>query len=343
MSCVRLFRWCTVSCAVVCVCLGLSARARAVVEGQVVPDSDHRLDAVGLLLTVQPWYPCGGWISGTCTLVAPNMVLMARHSVQRPDFTMPPNGQQTIRVRFRRALNGTSNGHFNGDPTSCDDSYQEIYVRDFIPAPFVGVDMVLGILESAPVGIAPLGVDLDFSFAAGSRVTLAGWGFDGRCIQTGDAWTLRYDTGVLPAQRWSSQYTFEYNQIVFSNNCMTWPGTADWVKGNMHDSGAPILVEAPNPANPSSPHLRIVGIVTSYTGAQRVTSWNLAGGQPPLQNPAASNACAEFDGAPGVTNGDLFLFIEAWIGLDPSADRDRSGSVTLSDLLTYVQQFLGGC
>jgi hypothetical protein len=340
-------RWRAQLCVIVLGLLGLVATSRGVVDGQPAPIWDRRYDAVALLFTVQPWATCGGWISGSCTLIAPNTVLLAKHSVQHSDQTLPADGERSIRVRFRRNAQGEANNHYGGAPADCQTAYQEIYIQRFIACPFVGVDVVLGLLESEPVGIEPIGVDITFPFDAGHSVILAGWGYDGRCIQTGDAWTLRTDRGVLPVQRFTSPYLFEYNQATFSGTCLNQTSSpltgAHWVIGNTHDSGAPILIERPGENDPNTTVLRVVGVVTSFTTAQRITSWNLAGGQPPLQNPQARNACAEFDGIPGVTTNDVYEFIRAWLLGEPRADVDGQPGITLSDLLTYVQWFLGGC
>lgn len=329
------------------VCALTPPKAGAVVDGRPAALDDRRFDAVGLVLTVQPWNPCGGWISGSCTLIAPNMVMLARHSVQRPDNTLPLDGARTHRVRFRRSAGGAAENHFGGNPSDCATPHQEHFIDRFVACPFVGVDIVLGILESVPVGITPIGVDITFQFGAGRPITLAGWGYDGRCIQTGEAWTLRTGAGVLPTQRFTSSYLFEYNQITFLGTCMIFPlpplAPHNWAIGNVHDSGAPILIEVSSVLSPAQPELRVVGVVTSYTSAQRVTGWNLAGGVPRLENPAAANACADFDGVPGVTTNDLYLYISSWVMGEDRANIDDLPGVTLSDLLTYVQRFLGGC
>lgn len=348
MSCVR-SGWLPARCwwALLLAALFGGAPAAAVVDGQPAPYDDRRLDAVGLVLTVQPWAPCGGWISGSGTLIAPNVVLLAKHSVQRSDYTLPADGARSHRIRFRRAPDGAAENHFSGNISDCATPSQEIYISRFVGCPFVGVDIVLGILESEPVGITPIGVNLDFAFPAGHAVRLAGWGYSGRCIQTGEAWTLRTDTGVLPTQRFTSPYYIEYNQVTFSGSCMNLPAAPaaqpDWIIGNMHDSGAPILIEVQDPRNPDRRDLRVVAIVTSYTGAQPVRSWNSAGGEPPLENPITGHDCAEFDGLPGVTTNDMFAYVNSWITHDPAAETDGQPDITLSDLLTFVGWFLGGC
>lgn len=320
------------------------APARAVVNGTPVPDSDRRFDAVGIVFTAQPWQPCAGWISGTCTLVAPNLVIFARHSVQLSDGSLPATGARTHRVRFRRGRDGTSNGHISGNDSDCaGDSYQEAWVREFVGAPLLGVDLALGFLESPVLGIAPIGVDTAFQAPANHPVVLAGWGYDGECIQTGEAWTLRYDHGVLPPPRWTSGCCFEYNRVTLSAGCLQWPVGSDWVKGNLHDSGAPILIEVPDPVSPGHMSLKLVGVVTSYTGAMRIGAWNQAGGQPVLSNPVPRTCVAEFDNVPGVTIDDILAYLSTWLAGDPRADINQSGDVTLGDLMTYVEHFVSGC
>ena len=86
-----------------------AGRALAVVDGTPAPGNDRRLDAVGLLCAASPGSQCGGWIGGTCTLIAPDMVLLARHcldiSTTQP---LPLLADHPYRVRFRRSLLGVS-------------------------------------------------------------------------------------------------------------------------------------------------------------------------------------------------------------------------------------------
>ena len=95
-------------CAAVLGVLGLGGRASAVVNGQLAPNADKRFDAVGLFFSATPW-TCAGWVSGSCTLVGPNVVLVARHSLGiASSDPLPLLSARPFRVRFRRAANGLS-------------------------------------------------------------------------------------------------------------------------------------------------------------------------------------------------------------------------------------------
>lgn len=341
--CVRLPRRVAMFCALAL--MGLCAPAGGVVQGVTIPDGDRRFDAVGIVITRTPWTPCGGWVSGSCTLIGPDLVLLARHSVSEATGNLPAPYGQTHSVRFRRGRTGGSRNHVTGDPgQDCiSEDMQEIAIREFIGAPAAGLDMVLARLESAPLGITPIGVEVEAAPTTNRQIILAGWGYDGRCIQSGDAWTLRYDGGQLPNQQYLSQVGFEYNRVTFEGSCMVWPTNTDWAIGNLHDSGAPIVVEVPNPNDPSRPQIRVLGVVTTFATAQRVSAWNLAGGRPALSNPRTTGCGADVNGSGSVTNEDLLLFIDWWLPRLPQADLDGSGAVTYSDFVIYLERYFRGC
>lgn len=320
----------------------VSAPARGVVGGSVVPATDRRLDAVALLITDQPWAPCGGWISGTCTLIAPDTMLLARHSVENAQRQLPAAGARTHKARFRRAADGSVNGHYGSGPAiDCAGGFQEIYFSRFIGTQFAGVDLVLGVLERAPVGIQPLPLHVTHTIRSGEPVVLAGWGYDGPCLGMGDAWTLRMRSGVLPTQRLTSTCCFEYNQVMFTvGNCFVAPAGSNWVIGNLHDSGAPML--SPDPANPS--RLRVFGVVTSVTNAQRLSAWNDAGGQPRLADTPVPPTCLpDLDGDGQIGLGDLLEFIQRYLGGADLVDIDGVPGITLNDLYVFLSRYLAGC
>lgn len=323
----------------------VTMRTPAVVNGAPVPDSDRRFDAVGLLLTTQPGANCGGWISGTATLIAPATVLIAKHSVLQANFTFPADHSRTNRVRFRRGVDGTCNSHYAGNPElDCAGPYQEIYIDRYIPCPAFGVDMVLCLLESSPVGVSPVPINPSHVFATSEPIILAGWGFDGLCVGQGEHWTLRSDQGVLPDQRFSSSCCIEYNRCVFSGECMVpTPGT-DWVLGNLHDSGAPLFVEVPGQLPGDPPQLRLIAIVQNQVSAQKIGAWNAGGGQPPLTETNIRPGCiGDHDRNGEVTIEDLLDYVNAFLAGEPLADVDGVQGVTLSDLIEFVNHFLVGC
>lgn len=340
-ACVRRGVW-VLACFLAC-CLAPVARTVAVVGGSIPPATDHRFDAVALLFTDQPWAPCGGWISGTCTLIAPDTVLLARHSVQDSQRRLPATGARTHKVRFRRGVDGTVNGHFGTGPeVDCvGGGYQEIYIHEFIGNPSAGIDLVLGRLEYAPVRIEPMPLHVTHNVHSGEPVTLVGWGFDGNCLGQGEAWTMRMKTGVLPPLRFNVWCCFDYNNAtIAAGSCFTVPAGTNWVIGNLHDSGAPLL--SPDPADPL--RLRLFGVVTGVNGAQKVSAWNEAGGIPVLADVQPRPMCLEdLNGDGEIDIGDLLMFIQAFLSGQPLGDIDGIPGITMNDLFTYILRFLGGC
>lgn len=316
-------------------------QAGAVVGGTPVPAGNHQLDAVGLFITDQPWAPCGGWISGTCTLVGDNLVLLARHSVENAQRQLPADGARSHKVRFRRAVDGSVNNHYGSGPSAdCAGGFQEIYVRRFFGNPWPGIDMVLGELEHAPLGIVPLPLQVSHTTTAAEPIVLAGWGYDGACLATGEAWTLRSRAGVLPAQTYGSWCCFEYNGASFTGvNCFVTPTGSTWVIGNLHDSGAPLL--SPDPQDASV--LRVVGMVTSVTSAQKLSAWNDGGGEPVLADSAPRRCLSDLDGDGRITVSDLLEYVQRYLGGDASVDVDGVPGLTLNDLFTFLSRFFSGC
>lgn len=315
--------------------------ARAVVGGTPIADGDRRFDAVAVLLTDTPWAPCGGWVSGTCTLVGPNLVLMARHSVEDAQRRLPGAGMRTHKVRFRRSASGGVNGRFGrGQDLDCGGGYQEIYIHEFYGNPGSGLDMVVGVLEREPAGITPMRMDLSHTYTAGEPVTLAGWGFDGPCLGTGQAWTLRSRSGVLPSQTYSSWCCFDYNHASFTGeNCFIVPPWSNWVIGNLHDSGAPLL--SPDPADPS--RLRLIAIVTYVTSAQKVSAWNEGGGLPALSDAGGVGCAADVNGNGVAEVGDLLLFVNRFFDGDGKCDIDGTPGLEMTDLFTFLNRYFAGC
>lgn len=320
-----------------------AARAVAVVGGEVPPESDRRFDAVALLFTDQPWAPCGGWISGTCTLIDRDLVLLARHSVQDGQRNLPAAGARTHKVRFRRDADGRVNGRYGGSQdVDCAGGYQEIYIHEFFGSPFPGIDLVIGRLERPPVGIQPMPIRPSHAVRAGEPIVLAGWGYDGQCYSQGDHWTLRMKTGYFPSPlRYNAWCCFDYNHAVIGAGlCLTTPAGTNWVIGNLHDSGAPLL--SPDPEDPL--RLRVVAIVTGINGAQKLSAWNDSGGQPALVDTPLRPMCLtdlNGDGTIGVE--DLLIFINGFLNGAPLGDVDGIPGITLNDLFVYLLRFMGGC
>jgi hypothetical protein len=176
--------------------------------------------------------------------------------------------------------------------------------------------------------------------AAGEAIVLAGWGFDGPCLGIGEAWTLRSDTGVLPSLQYSSWCCFDYNAASFTGvNCFATPAGSDWVIGNLHDSGAPLL--SPDPRDPTS--LRVVGMVTSVTSAMKVSAWNDGGGVPTLNDTAPRRCPSDLDGDGLADVGDLFLYVHSYLVGDALSEADGIPGLTPNDLFTYLTRYFAGC
>lgn len=329
--------------AVVSLSMFIAAPALAVVGGVPISTADARFDAVGLVLTDQPWAPCGGWVSGTCTLINSNVVVLAKHSVEDGLRRLPAPGARTHKIRFRRGADGSANNQYGlWYEVDCAGGYQEIYVHQFIANPWPGVDMVLGILESAPIGIVPMPIAPSHNVASGQTVLLAGWGFDGACVGQGQAWTLRADWGVVPPLRFNAWCCFDYNNGTFlpDTECIIIPPGVDWVVGNLHDSGAPLLT--PDPSDPS--RLRLFAIVTTMTSAQKLSAWNEAGGQPQLAPLGDATHCiADFNRNGTVGIEDLLEFAQSYVLGHASADIDRNQQTGPHDLFVFLQHYAGGC
>lgn len=330
----------TMTCTALCVAFGFSSPASGVVAGNAVSAEDRRLDAVGIVLTMPTEFsiPCGGWISGTGTLVGPDLVILARHSVVGPTGGMPAAGSRSHRIRFRRGVNGEASNRYTGD---CGAPFQEIFVQEFLSSPS-GLDVVLGRLESAPVGIAPIQPDVNYIPSGSSWVTLTGWGYDGLCYQTGDAWTLRNKSASLPFNPHPSYCCFEYNAASASGACYSESAASRWAIGNLHDSGAPLLTEV---SVGGRMELRLVGVVNTSTLATMASAWNQAGGQPQLPVPVVTPpACrVDYDRDGRVTIDDLHGYLMAYFNNAWTADFDQSGTVTVRDMFQFVQAFFRGC
>jgi hypothetical protein len=322
-----------------------SSPASAVVNGIPAPNSDHRFDAVGLFMTVPAGVtPCAGWVSGSCTLIGPNLVLLARHSL---DITtsdpIPDLGTHHYRVRFRRAVSGDSENSLYVNGNSCHGTYQEFDVTSLLDAPNRSCDQVLAFLDRVPVGINPIGLELANPPLAPTDAILAGWGLDGQCPGTGNPEALRIARGVLPGN-WSGSDYLTYSPCIVTTvaPCLSCTGTGPFMIGNLHDSGGAVLIEVPssNPQDPT-PELRLVGTVSSPTLARRPSAWNNSGGLPQLLNGTSAHALkSDFDGDGVVTIQDLLEFLQAFFAGSPDADFNGNGVPDSGDVLAFVAAWL---
>lgn len=327
---------------VVAIALALASATpvHAIVRGLPAPCADRRFDPIGLFINAGAW-SCAGWISGSCILIEPDCVLVARHSLDIGASQPLPNPAVSVyRVRFRRDENGNAANTFYVGGNNCHGVYQELRVVRFVDAPQVGSDMVLAHLERPVVGIRPMGVELNATPAAGSRIVLAGWGYSGDCFQSGEFGTLRYAVGLLPYQISGTFFTYTPCSVSGSAPCLTCPPGGPWASANLHDSGGAVMIEVPGPAG-TLPELRLLGSISTLGQARRATLWNQAGGQPQIRQavPLTLRDVADFNRDHNVSVQDLMDYLEAYFGGVCTADTNASGLLSIEDMYTYLNVF----
>lgn len=159
----------SVACVVAC-------PAAAIVNGAAPAEDDTRFDAVASHRWTNQVFKDDeagtGW-SGCAVLIAPDVVLTAKHVLLAPRaieaFSKP--GQYT--VRFRRHLDGTL-----GSEEAGKDSYHHVRVKEWIDVE--GADLAMGILEKPVRHIRPVRVLLDEKGFKDRTCILAGWGSTSR-------------------------------------------------------------------------------------------------------------------------------------------------------------------
>jgi hypothetical protein len=320
-----------------CLIMVSPGRALGVVNGTEVPCDDRRFDAVGLFMVAgdNPWSTCGGGISGTCTLVDSRTILFARHSLGISQLDPLPNPQQSFyRVRFRRAASGAAWNYLLLNGVWCHGVYQEILVQALFEIP--GSDLCMGILETAPVGIAPISVELSNPPVRDTEIILAGWGYRGECMASGPAYTLSMARGGLPDQGGVTPYLiYSPCSIINTEPCRICP-PGQWVSGNLHDSGAPVLYEVTDFSGERQ--LRLIGVVNSTSAATRPSVWNDSYAWPPLYEVQARKQ-ADFNVDRQVNIADVFDYLNAYFDGSCLADYNHDGSVDTIDALTFVNDF----
>lgn len=336
-----------VACA--CAALMLCGRAGAVVNGVEPELTDRRFDGVGLFFTVGTAAQdtgCAGLVSGTCILIAPDTVLIARHCLNVGATDLIPNAAvNKFRVRFRRAEDGRAENRMQVNGNSCHGVYQERLVRQLVDAPTVGSDMAIGYLDSPVEMIQPIGMEITNPPTRVMNVVLAGWGYAGNCFATGEHWSLRYARGRTPDNTALSDWlVFSSCSVGSVAPCMTCFGSGPYATANLHDSGGAVFVEVPS-ADPSdpTPELRLVATVASTSTAHRPGAWNRAGGQPalaqaPVRRPHYSVADYDADGS--VTVDDLFRYLTGYFMDAPTTDCNRDRRISIEDLLQFVSAFM---
>lgn len=332
--------------ALVCLCAGMlwgSQESPGIVQGLDVPCWDRRFDGVGVLISVSQAGACPGAVSGSCVLVEPNLVLCARHQLGVASTSPLPSLQQRpLRVRFRRAMDGSAANAVlvAGDP--CHGVYQELDVIAMSDAATAGSDLVMLTLASAPVGIRPIGVEIDRPPLRATEVIIAGWGYAGACFGAGPGWGLRSARGMMADQgQLFDVIAFSPCNLGSIEPCVYCPqGVGSWVLANQHDSGGAVLIEVPsgNPAAPL-PELRLVGTIVTPWAARRPGSWNSYGGRPTLRQGAARDP-ADFDADGVTTTTDVLLFLNAYWAGDCRANLN-GGPLDSVDIFAYLNAYFG--
>ncbi len=332
--------------AICCVALLVAVpAARAVVDGIPVPATDRRFDAVGIFLRAAPGSGCGGWVTGTCTLVGPNVVLIARHCLDvSTSEPLPAATLRQYRARFRRTPSGISENSLIVNGAQCHGTYQEFDVIQLVDAPNNGCDQVLAYLAAAPVGIVPISPAISNAPLHPTDIILAGWGSTGECFGAGGRWVLSSARGRLPDNWIANDYlVFSWCSIGTNAPCLNCPTIGGpFVTANLHDSGAPILIEVPS-TDPTDPtlELRLIGTVSSTNSGRRPSAWNNSGGLPQLVEAAVVPHIhtGDFDGNGVRSVEDVLDYLSAFFGGRADADADGSGTVEVADVLTYVDQW----
>ena len=338
--------WVAAGCTVLA---GLCAPAGAVVNGLEPPLNDRRFDAVGLFFTVgTPAQDsgCAGLISGSCVLIAPDMVLIARHSLNVGSTEPLPNPTLTrFRARFRRAADGSAENRMQVYGNTCHGVYQERLINRLVDAPSAGTDMAIGYLDRPVEMIRPIGMEVSNPPNRVMNIVLAGWGYTGTCFGTGEHWQLRYARGKTPDNTSINDWlVFSSCSVGTTAPCLSCFGIGPFATANLHDSGGAVMIEIPStdPSDPT-PELRLVATVASTSTALRPTAWNRVGGQPALtQAPPRQNfhSIADFDANGQVSIDDLFQFFNAYFGGRIVADTNKDSYIGIEDLMHFMNAFL---
>lgn len=332
-----------------CAAFAMGGRADAVVNGQEPPLSDRRYDGVGLFFTVGTAAQdtgCAGLVSGSCILIAPDLVLVARHCLNVGATDAIPNASvNRFRVRFRRSVDGQAENRMQVNGNSCHGVYQERLVTRLVDAPIAGSDMALAYLDSPVEMIRPIGMEISNPPIRVLNVVLAGWGYAGSCFATGEHWGLRYAKGRTPDNTALSDWlVFSSCSVGSVAPCMTCFGSGPYATANLHDSGGAVFIEIPStdPSDPT-PELRLVATVASTSTAHRPSAWNRAGGQPALaQAPVrqAYHSTADYDADGTVTIDDLFQFLTAFFTGVVTTDCNQDRASSIEDLLQFMNAFM---
>lgn len=373
--------------------------AFAVAPGTEVAESERQLDAVCVILTRNCGGPSqaeianlcnftptssstgancncvcdcpfGGFISGTGVLVAPDLVVTARHVVAGPRNTNPlpnatPNDPSTWRhkVRFRRSKSGEVENTLGA--TGCLGDFQEAWITQFYEINGINskIDIVICRIACAPAGISPMPIDLNIdSINVGSVVCIAGWG-DGGNVDCPEV-SANFEEACNPmpnrlrispmgpiilqevesngARRFSQRTCEEQTDCRCAKSSRTIICDEGEFAGWVHDSGAPFLRYGPCEPGSETYEYRVVGFDTLHT-----SNWNMfrESGSPEILHmaygcthcPADHNRDGERDVV------DLFAYINDYLNKKWIADFNTDGSVNVTDLFAYINAWIAKC
>lgn len=231
---------------------------RALVNGEAPAADDTRFDAVGAWGHTARLNPGRGhdaehqWY-GAAVLIAPDVVLTAKHLLPNGVDNLPRRG--TMTVRFRRHTDGSIGSEEGGAR-----SYHQAVIERFVLCP--DSDLMLCILREPVEHIEPVQVDLSGDTHRETPVVLAGWGStsvwrgnpgprielrvgENACrVGNGRATVLHYETE--PREK--------------PNGTMSAVITEERAVPNLYDSGGSIFIED------DEGNIRLVGIITTYSG-----------------------------------------------------------------------------
>ncbi|MBY0312413.1 MAG: hypothetical protein K2W85_10110 [Phycisphaerales bacterium] len=277
-------------------------------------------------------------------LVGPNLVLCARHQLGiASTAALPTVEQRPLRVRFRRAADGSASNAVlvAGDP--CHGVYQEVDVVAMSDTLAAGSDLVMLTLARAPVGVRPIGVEIERPPLRATEVIIAGWGYGGACFGAGPGWGLRSARGMMADQgQMFDVIAFSPCNLGSIEPCEYCPSgvVGPVVLANQHDSGGAVFMEVAS-GNPSAPmpELRLVGTIVTSWAARRPGSWNAFGGRPLLRQGSAEDA-SDFDTDGVTTTTDVILFLNAYWAGDCRANVN-GGPLDAMDIFAYLNAYFG--
>jgi len=230
-------------------------RAEAIIRGYT-PNDDVRFDAVGAWMHTVDWQTGGApgtlWnnVRCSCTLIAPNVVIMAGHCA---DGGLP--GQRS--VRFRRNPDGTLGQVNVALPDHGASSFYHVPVDHVIQAP--DADLALVFLSECVPHIDPIPVRYlsEGELPFGIPIISCGWGMEeyacggclppAECCQCGPTCCLAPVTN--PGMRSHRAKACDTYVVAVGESFIRWGHVCDSMNpadcgAAQFDSGGPILIES---------------------------------------------------------------------------------------------------